>query len=152
MINALTLIIKGLKLEHKHIIPFWRFAGGVGWASQAKKFKATHGRWLKKSIKSILCFLKNAESNADARNLELEDLYIKNIKTRCCMYWAQGRINPYQGYLTHVEIILSGKDEEVEKSTEKSTAVSLTGLNQRQVARRRIEAAHASDLHHCREC
>ncbi|KAF8231242.1 ribosomal protein L22 [Tricholoma matsutake] len=140
VINALTLIIKGLKLvkayqylcdvkEHKRIIPFWQFAGGVGWASQAKEFKATHGCWPKKSVKSILHFLKNAESNADARNLELEDLYIKNIKTRCHTYRAQGQINPYQGYLTHMEIILSGKGEEVEKSTEKSTAVSLTGLN-----------------------
>jgi large subunit ribosomal protein L17e len=27
----------------------------------------------------MLRLLKNAESNADAKNLELEDLYIKNI-------------------------------------------------------------------------
>jgi ribosomal protein L22 len=29
--------------EHKRIIPFRRFAGGVGRASQAKEFKATQG-------------------------------------------------------------------------------------------------------------
>lgn len=29
--------------EHKQIIPFRRFAGGVGRASQAKQFKATQG-------------------------------------------------------------------------------------------------------------
>ena len=29
--------------DHKQIIPFRRFAGGVGRASQAKQFKATQG-------------------------------------------------------------------------------------------------------------
>ena len=37
------------------------------------------GRWPEKSVKFVLRLLKNAESNADAKNLELEDLYIKNI-------------------------------------------------------------------------
>jgi ribosomal protein L22 len=47
-------MIEGLKLvkaytylgdvkDHKRIIPFRRFAGGVGRASQAKEFKATQG-------------------------------------------------------------------------------------------------------------
>ena len=27
----------------------------------------------------ILCLLKNAESNADAKKIDIEDLYIKNI-------------------------------------------------------------------------
>ena len=30
-------------------------------------------------MKFIVRLLKNAESNADAKNIELEDLYIKNI-------------------------------------------------------------------------
>lgn len=37
------------------------------------------GRWPEKSVKFITRLLKNAESNADAKNLELEDLYIKSI-------------------------------------------------------------------------
>ncbi|KAF8231749.1 ribosomal protein L22 [Tricholoma matsutake] len=135
--------------EHKRVIPFRRFAGGVGRASQAKEFKATQGRWPEKSVKFILRLLKNAESNADAKNLDLEDLFIKNIvvqqapKTRRRTYRAHGRINPYQGHPTHVEIILSASDVEVEKSTDKSPVLSLTGLNRRQVARRRIEASRA---------
>lgn len=32
--------------EHKQIIPFRRFAGGVGRASQAKQFKATQGAYI----------------------------------------------------------------------------------------------------------
>ena len=31
--------------EHKQVIPFRRFSGGVGRASQAKQFKATQGAW-----------------------------------------------------------------------------------------------------------
>ncbi len=37
------------------------------------------GRWPEKSIKFITRLLKNAESNADAKSLELENLVIKNI-------------------------------------------------------------------------
>ena len=39
----------------------------------------TKGRWPEKSVKFITRLLKNAESNADAKNIELEDLYIKSI-------------------------------------------------------------------------
>jgi ribosomal protein L22 len=37
------------------------------------------GRWPEKSVKFITRLLKNAESNADAKNLELENLVIRNI-------------------------------------------------------------------------
>lgn len=37
------------------------------------------GRWPEKSVKFITRLLKNAESNADAKSLELENLVIKNI-------------------------------------------------------------------------
>jgi ribosomal protein L22 len=37
------------------------------------------GRWPEKSVKFITRLLKNAESNADAKSLELESLVIKNI-------------------------------------------------------------------------
>jgi len=80
----------------------------------------------------------------------VEDLIIKNIvvqqapKTRRRTYRAHGRINPYQGHPCHVEIILTVSDEEVERSKDKEVATSsLTGLNRRQVARRRIQAGRA---------
>lgn len=37
------------------------------------------GRWPEKSVKYITRLLKNAESNADAKNIDLEDLLIKSI-------------------------------------------------------------------------
>jgi large subunit ribosomal protein L17e len=96
--------------EHKQVIPFRRFAGGIGRASQAKQFKTTKGRWPEKSCKFMLRLLKNAESNADAKNIDLEDLHIKTIvvqqapKTRRRTYRAHGRINPYQGHPVHLEV------------------------------------------------
>jgi len=135
--------------DHKQVIPFRRFNGGVGRASQAKQFKATQGRWPEKSVRFILRLLKNAESNADAKGIDLEDIFIKNIvvqqapKTRRRTYRAHGRINPYQGHPVHIEVILAASEVEVERNNDKDNVVkaSLGGLNRRQVARRRIEAA-----------
>ncbi|WVW84947.1 ribosomal protein L22 [Kwoniella bestiolae CBS 10118] len=108
--------------DHKQIIPFRRFAGGIGRASQAKQFKTTKGRWPEKSVQFILRLLKNAESNAEAKDLEAEELIIKNIvvqqapKTRRRTYRAHGRINPYQGHPCHIEIILSTPSSEVPRA------------------------------------
>lgn len=67
-------------------------------------------------------------------------------KTRRRTYRAHGRINPYQGHPCHVEIILSATDSEVERAKDKDVvaASSFDGLNRRQVARRRIEAARTA--------
>jgi len=81
--------------DHKRVIPFRRFSGGVGRTGQAKEFKTTQGkrnltdvlcfihwclgRWPEKSVKFITRLLKNAESNADAKNIDVEDLEIKSI-------------------------------------------------------------------------
>ena len=37
------------------------------------------GRWPEKSVRYITRLLKNAESNADAKNIDVEDLLIKSI-------------------------------------------------------------------------
>ncbi|KAI0031052.1 ribosomal protein L22 [Vararia minispora EC-137] len=136
-------------LNHQQVIPFRRFNGGVGRASQAKQFKTTQGRWPEKSVRFITRLLKNAESNADAKGIDLEDLTIKSIvvqqapKTRRRTYRAHGRINPYQGHPCHVEIILVASEEQVERSKDKDTVQALAGLNRRQIARKRIEAARS---------
>ncbi|KXN88286.1 putative E3 ubiquitin-protein ligase hulA [Leucoagaricus sp. SymC.cos] len=115
--------------DHNRVIPFRRFSGGVGRSGQAKEFKTTQGRWPEKSIKFITRLLKNAESNAETKNINAEDLTIKNIvvqqapKTRRRTYRAHGRINPYQGHPCHVEIILSASETEVEKASENAVNV-----------------------------
>jgi len=84
--------------EKKQCIPFRRFDGSIGRTGQAKQFKTTKGRWPVKSVQFVLRLLKNAESNADAKDLPVDELFIKNIvvqqapKTRRRTYRAHGRM------------------------------------------------------------
>ena len=63
-------------------IPFKRFCGGVGRTGQAKQFKSptSQGRWPKKSCQHILGLLKNAESNAEVKGLDVDALVIDHIQ------------------------------------------------------------------------
>lgn len=101
-------------LDHKQVVPFRRFAGSIGRTGQAKQFGTTKGEWLdagairthltsigrwpEKSVKYITRLLKNAEANADAKDLTLDELIIKNIvveqapKTRRRTFRAHGRM------------------------------------------------------------
>ncbi|EEB91935.1 hypothetical protein MPER_09632, partial [Moniliophthora perniciosa FA553] len=90
--------------DHKQVIPFRRFSGGVGRASQAKQFGATQGRWPEKSVRFITRLLKNAESNADAQNIDVEDLGHQEHRrpTGSCSKTADAHTvhtsyNPYRG-------------------------------------------------------
>ncbi|WFD29762.1 60S ribosomal protein L17B [Malassezia sp. CBS 17886] len=132
--------------EKKQIVPFRRFNGGVGRAAQAKEFKTTQGRWPVKSVKFLRTLLKNAQANAEAKGLDPEVALIRNIvvqqapKTYRRTYRAHGRINPFRGHPTHIEIHLSEPAEQVTK------AVSTVGprLNKRQLAQKRVAAARAN--------
>jgi large subunit ribosomal protein L17e len=103
-------------VNKKEIVPFKRFNGGVGRKAQAKVFKVSQGRWPKKSAEILLELLKNAESNADVKGLEVDRLVIDHIqvnrapKIRRRTYRAHGRINPYQSSPCHIELILSEKE------------------------------------------
>ncbi|KAF7728300.1 60S ribosomal protein L17 [Apophysomyces ossiformis] len=140
--------IKGMKLskayaylnnvtEHKQAIPFRRFNGGVGRTAQAKEFGTTQARWPVKSVKFVTDLLKNAESNAEAKGLNVEELYISSVvvnqapKHRRRTYRAHGRINPFMTSPSHIEVILTEKDEVVPKATDKK----VVRLNARQLAR-----------------
>ena len=56
-------------LGKKRVIPGRRFSGCWGRTAQAKEFKRTQGRWPEKSVKAVLGLLKNAEANAEFKNL-----------------------------------------------------------------------------------
>merc|ERR1719436_1159841 len=124
--------IKGWKLEDaktylqavvdkKRCVPFRKFKSGVGRCAQTKEFKTTQGRWPVKSAKIVLALLKNAESNAEMKNLDTENLQITHIQTQRAQqgrrrtYRAHGRINAYMSSPCHVELILSEDAEEVKK-------------------------------------
>ncbi|KAI8979098.1 50S ribosomal protein L22 [Mycotypha africana] len=140
--------IKGLKLskayaylnnvtEQKQCIPFRRFNGGVGRTAQAKEFGTTQGRWPVKSVKFVVDLLKNAESNAEAKGLNVEELFISSVvvnqapKHRRRTYRAHGRINPFMSHPCHIEVVLAEKDEVAPRAADKK----VVKLNARQLAR-----------------
>jgi len=146
-------VIKGMKLKYaqkyledvmdkKRIVPFRRFASGVSRDGQAKQFKHTQGRWPEKSCKIVMSLLKNAESNAEFKNLDTENLVIKHILVnraqhgRRRTYRAHGRINAYMSSPCHIELIVQEEGEEVAKPDD-SKVVKFT---KKQVARQRLVA------------
>ncbi|KAB2624929.1 60S ribosomal protein L17-1 [Pyrus ussuriensis x Pyrus communis] len=118
-------------LAHKQAIPFRRFCRGVGRTAQAKNRHSNgQGRWPVKSAKFILDLLKNAESNAEVKGLDVDSLIVSHIqvnqaqKQRRRTYRAHGRINPYMSSPCHIELILSEKEEPVKKEPESQLATS----------------------------
>uniref|UniRef100_A0A6B2E6I8 Large ribosomal subunit protein uL22 n=1 Tax=Phlebotomus kandelakii TaxID=1109342 RepID=A0A6B2E6I8_9DIPT len=111
-------------MEKKECVPFRRFNGGVGRCAQAKQWKTTQGRWPKKSAEFLLQLLRNAESNADYKGLDVDRLVIDHIQVnrapclRRRTYRAHGRINPYMSSPCHIEVILTEKEELVAKATD----------------------------------
>lgn len=99
-------------IEHKAIVPFKRFRHTVGRKAQCKVHGWTQGRWPEKSCRFVLQLLRNAESNAQQKNLKTEDLYVSNIcvnqarKSRRRTYRAHGRINPFMAVRDMILMIL----------------------------------------------
>ncbi|XP_031621656.1 60S ribosomal protein L17 [Contarinia nasturtii] len=108
-------------VDKKECVPYRNFNGGVGRCAQAKQWGTTQGRWPKKSADFLLQLLKNAESNAEYKGLDVDRLVIDHIlvnRAPCLRrrtYRAHGRINPYMSSPCHIEVILSEKEEVVAK-------------------------------------
>uniref|UniRef100_A0A8C3FAY7 Large ribosomal subunit protein uL22 n=1 Tax=Chrysemys picta bellii TaxID=8478 RepID=A0A8C3FAY7_CHRPI len=122
-IRNATKYLKDVTLK-KQYVPFCRYNGGVGRCAQAKQWGWTQGRWPKKSAEFLLHKLKNAESNAELKGLDVDSLVIEHIqvnkapKMRRCNYRAHGRINPYMSSSCHIEMILTEKEQIVPKPEE----------------------------------
>ncbi|CAE8698950.1 unnamed protein product [Polarella glacialis] len=127
--------------EKKRCIPFRKYTGCIGRTPQAKEFKMSQGRWPVKSCKIVLGLLQNAESNAEFKNLDTENLYIQHIQVNVAQcgrrrtYRAHGRIGPYMNVPCHVEMILAEKEEAVEKPEEDVKPKKFT---RKQLAMRRL--------------
>merc|ERR1712018_3255 len=130
-------------LEKKQIIPFRRFSGGVGRKAQAKAFKHSQGRWPVKSAQFLLQLLKNAESNADVKGLDVDSLVIDHIQVNLAPYMrrrtyrAHGRINPYMSSPCHIEMILSEKEEVVPRVEEE---VEVKKVSKKKLAREKLKS------------
>merc|ERR1719223_1649557 len=94
--------------------------------------------------KIVLDLLRNAESNADFKNLDADNLTVSHIQVQRAQngrrrtYRAHGRINPYQSSPCHVQMILQEKEEDVEKTEEEKTAV-VKKFSKRQLAQKRLK-------------
>ncbi|XP_015608033.1 60S ribosomal protein L17 [Cephus cinctus] len=128
-------------VDHKECVPFRRFNGGVGRCAQAKQFGTTQGRWPKKSAEFLLQLLKNAESNADYKGLDVDRLVIDHIQVnhaarlRRRTYRAHGRINPYMSSPCHIEVVLTEKEDVVAKAAEEEP--SKKKLSKKKLARQK---------------
>merc|ERR1719181_363283 len=111
-------------VEKKQCVPFRKYTGCIGRTPQAKAFKMSQGRWPIKSCKVLLGLLKNAESNAEFKNLDTDNLTVEHIQVNAAAggrrrtYRAHGRIGPYMSSPANVEMILQEKEEAVEKPAE----------------------------------
>merc|ERR1711860_113575 len=130
-------------LEKKQIIPFRRFSGGVGRKAQAKAHGCSQGRWPVKSATFLLQLLKNAESNADCKGLDVDSLVIDHIQVnrapymRRRTYHAHGRINPYMSSPCHIEMILTEREQVVPRAEEE---VEVKKVSKKKLAREKLKS------------
>ncbi|ODV90828.1 hypothetical protein CANCADRAFT_31673, partial [Tortispora caseinolytica NRRL Y-17796] len=114
--------------DHKRAIPFRRHATSTGRTAQGKEFGVTRARWPVKSVEFVEGLIKNAISNAEAKGLDTDSLVITHIqvnqapKMRRRTYRAHGRINAYQSFPSHIELILEEQFENVPKAKEGAVA------------------------------
>merc|ERR1711937_688208 len=127
----------------KKIIPFRRFSGGVGRKAQAKNHKHSQGRWPKKSATFLLQLLKNAESNADVKGLDIDALVVDHIQVnrapymRRRTYRAHGRINPYMSSPCHIEMILTEREQVVPRAEEE---LEVKKVSKKKLAREKLKS------------
>lgn len=129
-------------LEHKQCIPYHVHTGHIGRTAQAKVFKlGSQGRWPEKSAKHVQQLLKNLQSNAEAKGLDVEKCVITHVAVQRAVqgrrrtYRAHGRITPYLSSNCHIEFFVSEKSENVKKASDDKKSVRLT---KKQAARQRL--------------
>merc|ERR1712046_501425 len=99
-----------------------------------------------KSCKFLLHLLKNAESNAEVKGLDTENLEISHIQVnraqrqRRRTYRAHGRTNPYMSSPCHIEMILSEKANSIGKGEEEEASKRPKKLSQKRLAQKRSNA------------
>merc|ERR1711973_1078304 len=130
-------------ISKKECVPFRRYNGGVGRCAQAKQWGTTQGCWPKKSAEFLLQLLKNAESNADLKGLDVDHLVIDDIQVNRAPYMrrrtfrAHGRINPYMSTPCHLEMILSEKEQVVPRGEEE---VEVKKVSKKKLAREKLKS------------
>ena len=78
-IRKATKYLKDVTLK-KQRVPFRRYSGRAGRCAQAEQWGRTQGRWPKKSAEFLLHMLKNSESSAELKGLDVGSLVIEHIR------------------------------------------------------------------------
>ena len=79
-------------LEHKSCVPLRRFNGSAGRPPLTKEHNFSGpGRFPEKSVKHLLDLLTNAESNAESKELDADNLKITHIQVRRAWWLAACR-------------------------------------------------------------
>ncbi|XP_059962439.1 large ribosomal subunit protein uL22-like [Mesoplodon densirostris] len=122
-IRKATMYLKDVTLK-KQCVPFRRYSGGVHRCAQAKHWGWMQGQRPKKSAEFLLHMLKNSESNAERKGLDVDSLVIEQIQVNKVpkmwhrTYRAHGWINSYMSSPCHIEMILTEKEQIVPKPEE----------------------------------
>ena len=126
-------------LEHKQIVPFRKYTGGIGRHAQCKEWKVTEGRWPEKSAKAVRDLLRNLVSNAETKGLDTDKCVINHVAIQRAVqgrrrtYRAHGRITPYLSSNCHVEFHCYEKSGPVAKADKPTVRVT-----KKQAARQRL--------------
>ena len=102
------------------------------------------GSVAQESAEFLLHMLKNAESHAELKGLDVDSLVIEHIqvnkapKMRRRTYRAHGWINPYMSSLCHIEMILTEKEQTVPKPEEEVAQEKKT--SQKKLKRQKLMA------------
>ena len=74
-------------LDHKSCVPLRRFNGSAGRCPQTKEHNFSGpGRFPEKSVKHLLDLLTNAESNAESKELDSENLHITHLQVPAALF------------------------------------------------------------------
>lgn len=99
-------------VKEKRAVPFKRFKRDVG----HKTGKIASGRFPKKASQHIIKLLDSVEVNAQNKGLNVDLLFVKNIKAnKASTPWRFGRLRRRKMKRTHIEVIVEEKESKEEK-------------------------------------
>lgn len=118
----------GHVLDKTEVVPFRKSVGARGRHAQAKNLNVpgSVSGWPVGAVRYVLDLLKNAESNAETKGLDLSTLVVQHAaanaapKGRRRTFRAHGRINAYLSHPAHIEIILGAKAVAVPKPVDEA--------------------------------
>ncbi len=135
-------------LEHKRCVPFTKYEGSTGRTGQAKEWGLTKGRWPEKSVRLFLSLLKNAESNAETKRLNVDKVYVKDVQVNQAMkgrrrtYRAHGRINAYLSSNCHAFLVCHELDNRVKKGASDKQEEVVVARNVKKNVRKALANAY----------